>query len=986
MTLDQEYYYQTNVRLGGKQGVNGVNIEAIKKIRAYIKNEQWHNYLVILPTPALVERFIDELFNEDIKGALYPKIYTFDQFVGEVLGGSSNYIDDISKKEMLKDVIFHLNKEGQLNYIRGKLRYGIIDFIAEAISELKQYAIKADKFYEAVKSLHVPRINDLALIYKNYEEGLRANGLRDHEDRFLDVLNKLENKNIPLLKDVEYLYSDWFIDNTLIQHQIFKTLQKIIPDSDVSLSIYGKTKIDDIACLYPTDKHHLTNAIYSEKNNKILSPKIGIFSEAGKEGEVIKVLHEVIRLLEINVPASDIAIVARNPQEYVDILLKWFDKVDIPLEIEVKKPLIASQVIKSLLLWFDLAENYNQNSFFLDTLLDNYYLVDDFDNKKEVLKWCESQGEHTIIGWLDLWKTEQDELVLNLGEDTYDEVLQILEKVLHLWGSLSQEGFTKDIICSIKYNLDNLNIEKRISKFSNNISLRERIAISYRESQAFSSFKDVINNLEQIWISTNRTSSLSNVLDDIKDYLTNVNYSYSKNYHKGIKVLSPTDIRGLKFHSVFVLGMEQNEFPKLVLQNPLLRDNDRINLRKFFYLPVSNEVYEREKLLFYLVIHACEKELFLTYSTTDEDGESNLASLFIEDVLNIIPKDLLLKNYIPKLVEQVPSSHLNHLLKVEAKRNSPSFSVYEGCFKDEALLEQLKTKTYHKTFSISTLNYYAKCPMRYFMIAELGLADSVEVKEGISRTDLGSIKHEVLARVLSSYKDLDGDDLLDIVSNVLEEVCQEKGFTGAEYPDIWLWELEKKNIVESLSMLIKAELQRSTLKPSLFEWRFGYGDKPFYLEVDDQKIPIRGIIDRIDEDDEKHFAVYDYKERVSVSRKDIEGARDLQLPIYIMAVEQLLGEVVGTSYIEIKEQKPKQPFYKKDYKEKLGFGTLRAGDYADNEWENWLKDIKLQVGSYIKNIANAQFPTIPYNCLYCHLEDICLYKPSRVRLKRLGGE
>lgn len=960
--------------------------ESVKKIRAFIKNKEWHNYLVILPTPALVERFIDLLFNEDIKGTLYPKIYTFDQFIGEVLGGSNNYINDISKKEILKNVIFNLNKEGQLNYIRGRLRYGIIDYIAEAISELKQYAIKADKFYEVAKSLDNHRISDLALIYKSYEEELRANGLRDQEDRFLDVLNKLENEDIPLLKDVKYLYSEWFIDNTMVQHQIFMALEKIIPDSDLSLSIYGKTKIDDLACLYPTDKNHLANLIYSDESNQVLSPEIAVFSEGGKEGEVKKVLHEVIRLLEDNVPASDIAIVARNPQEYVDILLKWFDKVDVPLEIEVKKPLISSQVIKSLFLWLELAENYRQNPFPLDTLLGNYYLVDDFEGEKEVLKWCKSQGEHTIHKWLDLWQTSQEELVLSLGRDAYDKVLQILETVLDLWASLVNEGFTRDIISSIKYNLDKLNIEKRIQKFSNNISIRERVAISYRENQAFSSFIDLINNLEQIWTSTNRTNSLSNVLNDIKEYLTNLNYSYSKNYRKGIKVLSPTEIRGLKFHSVFLLGMEQNEFPKLVLQNPLLRDNDRINMRRFFYLPLSNEVYEREKLLFFLVIQASEKELFLTYSATDEDGESNLASLFIEDVLNLIAKDQLLEPYMPKMMEVLPSSQLTHLLRVEAMRNSESFSVYEGCFEDEALLDKLKSKTYQKKFSISTLNYYANCPMRYFMIAELGLVDSIEVKEGIPRTELGSIKHEVLAQVLPSYEDLDVNNLLSIVSKVLEEVCQEKGFIGEEYPNQWLWELEKRNIAKSLSNLIETELQRSSLKPSLFEWRFGYGDKPFYLEIDNQKIPIRGVIDRIDKDEENHFAVYDYKESVSVGRKDIEGARELQLPIYIMAVENLLGEVVGTSYIEIKESKPAQAFYKKDYKQQLGFGSLRAGEYLASEWENWLEDIKLQVGNYIKNIANAQFPAIPHNCKYCHLEDICLYKPSRIRLKRLGGE
>ncbi|NLB87880.1 MAG: hypothetical protein GX790_01440 [Syntrophomonadaceae bacterium] len=802
------------------------------------------------------------------------------------------------------------------------------------------------------------------------------------------MMDKLENEELPILDGVEYFYTDWFIDNTLIQHKIFEALIKIIPDSDARLGVYGKTKLEDVFRLYPAEsKHHLANVIYSENSDHgVLLPKIGVFSESSPEGKGRKILHEVIRLLENNVAVSDIAIVARNPQDYVDLLMKWFDKIDVPLEMEVKKPLISSQVVKSIMLWFDLAKNYNQTTFPLDILLDDYYLTDDFDNKREVLKWANLQGEHTLQNWIDLWEKDKPDLVSTLGDDNYDKVFKILENILHLWSSLVQEGAAEDIISSIKYNLQNLHIEKRLTKFTDNTPLEERIMISYRDNQAFNSFKEVLNNLEDVWTATNRVGSLSGVLADIKDYLTTINYSYRKNYGNGIKVLSPTEIRGLEFHSVFVLGMEQNEFPKQVLQNPLLKDNDRLNLRKFFYLPLSNEIYEREKLLFYLVIQASRNELFLTYSATNEEGQSNLASLFIEDVLHLIPEDERLQSYKPKMVAKIPSSQLTHLINVETERNSDSFSVYEGCFKDEKILDKVKVKTYAKTFSISTLNNYAKCPMKYFMVSELGLTDEKEVKDGIYKPELGSIKHEVLARVLENYEDLDISNLVNIVSNVLEEVCQEKGYVGDEYPHQWLWELEKRNIIKSLSNLIEMELQRGALKPYLFEWHFGGEDKPFYLEVDGEKIPIRGIIDRIDRDEEGHYAVYDYKDRVSVTRKDIEGARELQLPVYIMAVEQLLGEVIGTAYLEIREEKPKQLFYKKGYKEKLGFDSFRSGEYESNEWESWLKEVKLQAESYIRNMANGHFPTIPHSCQYCHLEAICLYKPSRVRLKKMGGE
>ncbi|NLB88884.1 MAG: hypothetical protein GX790_06610, partial [Syntrophomonadaceae bacterium] len=138
--------------------------QAVEKIRNYIKNQEWHNYLVILPTPALVQRFVDELFNEDVKGTFYPKIYTFDQFVGEVLGRNNKYISDISKTEILRDLILKLSREGNLNYIGKNTKSGIIQFIAETIRELKQNAIDAERFYEVAQSLSNPKLIDLALI------------------------------------------------------------------------------------------------------------------------------------------------------------------------------------------------------------------------------------------------------------------------------------------------------------------------------------------------------------------------------------------------------------------------------------------------------------------------------------------------------------------------------------------------------------------------------------------------------------------------------------------------------------------------------------------------------------------------------------------------------------------------------------------------------------------------------------------------------
>ncbi|HZK42672.1 MAG TPA: PD-(D/E)XK nuclease family protein [Syntrophomonadaceae bacterium] len=932
-----------------------MNIEAINIIREYIRQEKWHKYMVILPTSELVEKFMDLLFDEDIAGALYPKIYTFEGFVEEVLHSNkevTNSISEINKIEIVRKIIYKQQKEGNLLYLQGKVRYGIIRFIVEAISELKQHKITSGDFSKAVKKLNIARIKDLSVIYESYEKFLRVNGAKDRDDRFIEVLNRLENGNIPFLSEVEYIYTDWFVDNTPIQSAIFAALQKNVTKMDTKLEI----------------------------DSRNLPSKTAFYNEQGHDGEVRKILHEVIRLLDAGVSVRDIAIVARNPQDYGDLLVAAFNEINVDIDLDIRKPLITSQVIKSIMLWFDFAKDFS-GQFHLEILLTNHYLTDVLSSSDYVFKWCKTKGRHTISEWVSLWQAEKDELVSDLDEESYVEVQNILNNILDLWQSLPQEGLAEDIISALIYNIEKLEIEKKIQVYLNEVTLEDRIRLSYRENQAFKTFNSMLKNLQEAWSNSTRIVSLTGVLSDIKTYLAELSYSENKGSPRGIRVLSPTEIRGLQFQAVFILGLVQNQFPKTVLQNIILRDSDRLSLQDEFYLPLSKEIYDREKLLFNFALQASREEIILLYPGIDEDGQPNLPSLFIEDVQRIIPEGEISTPYAPVFIEQDSSSHLLHLQKVEDLRNKTSFSSYEGCFEDKDFLEMIKNRTQEKTFSISSLNSYAQCPMRYFMVQELGLKDISETKDAISRLDLGSLKHEVLARVLSQNKISAHDNLPVIVENVVDEVCLERGLVGEEYPHLWLWELEKKELVENLTILIQNELQRGNLTPTHFEWSFGFKE-PFYLEANDKKVLLRGVIDRIDTDDEGHFAVYDYKERVSVTRKDVELGRELQLPIYVVATEKLLGEVIGTSYVEIKEEKPIQFFYKQDYKDHLGFGSSRTKGYGDDEWKTFLEQVKLEAIGYVEGISRGQFPTTPYSCLYCHLKDICLYQLSRIRLKQ----
>ncbi|HZJ83990.1 MAG TPA: PD-(D/E)XK nuclease family protein, partial [Syntrophomonadaceae bacterium] len=922
--------------------------KAIKIIREFISQGEWGSYIVILPTQYLVDDFIDTLLNDGVQGVLYPKFFTFESFVDEILKGKAAiYIDDMVKLDILGQVLDVLIGQDKLDYFQGLISYGVINYIGEAISELKHNLITPDLFKQAVLSCHNPRLNDLALIYTSYEKQLQRKGFRDKEEGFLDVLEIIKNDD-SVLATVEYAYIDWFFDNTPLQEQLFSAILARVAHADANLGLYGLNGLKDI----PTKKNpknHIANLIFTPTEVKARSPHIGIFNRNGLEDEVRSVLHEVIRLLEDGVRPDDIAIVARNPQDYGDILFKLFNEIGLNLQLKSLKPLMTNQLIKSIFLWLDLAV-HPKRPFSLATLLNNHYLSEQFTDKDLIIDWSMRNGIKATNKWLDLWEAEGKEI----SNSSYEDVNNLLKEVKD-WQDLLLGNYPKaDIISAIIANLQQLNLAEKSQLFPEGIDLETRFSIYYRDMEALNSFTDLLTNLQLAGAGDQRKTDLAGVVSSVKEYVDSIYYRERPSHSAGIKVLSPTEIRGLAFHTVFVLGMEQNVFPRLVAQNPFLRDRERLMLKSTFYLPLASDVYEREKILFYLILQASQKELILTYSDVNEEGEKNLPSLFVEDVLHLTVENDLISPYLPTLNPIKINSRLKHLLQVEDFRNSSLFSEYEGCFKERKYKQELASKAQKQLYSISKLNLYAKCPLKYFLMVELGLDDDPIARDRLTSLDLGRLKHEVLARTMQSSTRLKSENVPELIRQIISQVCQENGWQGEEYPTEWLWELEKHEIAVSLTDLVLRELGRGDFKPAYLEWSFGF-DQAFILESGEDKVGLRGVIDRIDTDNAGHYAVYDYKERASMRRYDVENAKELQLPVYIMAVEDLLGEVAGTAYIEIKSGSLKHFFYNDGYKSKLGFATNIKG-LTTEEWQAWLGTIKEQIIEYYNNIQKGIFP------------------------------
>jgi len=121
----------------------------------------------------------------------------------------------------------------------------------------------------------------------------------------------------------------------------------------------------------------------------------------------------------------------------------------------------------------------------------------------------------------------------------------------------------------------------------------------------------------------------------------------------GVAVLHAEAARGLSFDTLFIAGLEERIFPRIIREDPFLRDKTRHAISH----TIGNKIGEKmlaldeERLLLHLLLASARRLLFITYQRSDEEGRIVGASSFLrklidewkvpfENAVNVIPRRL----------------------------------------------------------------------------------------------------------------------------------------------------------------------------------------------------------------------------------------------------------------------------------------------------------------------------------------------------------
>jgi ATP-dependent helicase/DNAse subunit B len=368
-----------------------------------------------------------------------------------------------------------------------------------------------------------------------------------------------------------------------------------------------------------------------------------------------------------------------------------------------------------------------------------------------------------------------------------------------------------------------------------------------------------------------------------------------------VLLAEPLTIRARRFRVVFVCGLNEGEFPLRGRSEPFLPDGLRreLALAAGLRLRPGEDALARERYLFYACVSRASEQLFLSYRSSDEEGNLALPSPFIADVGDLFEPDWAARRERRLLADVVWDPAAAPTARERARAAAAASAADKAPPSPvHTLGEQALTHVRHKDIvSGGALESYADCPVRWLMERQLSPERFAPDPDPMVR---GSFMHEALEAVLVSLEGPVTPENLPDALRILDEVVAEVPATIAP---------GRSEAVRTAALRsIEADLRRYLVQeagdgcdwePEGLELRFGFegeeGSLPAVaLGEGSERVFLRGVVDRVDVDPDRsgRALVRDYKS--ASKRPEQQGARwstdrRLQVALYMIAVRELLG-------------------------------------------------------------------------------------------------
>ena len=215
-----------------------------------------------------------------------------------------------------------------------------------------------------------------------------------------------------------------------------------------------------------------------------------------------------------------------------------------------------------------------------------------------------------------------------------------------------------------------------------------------------------------------------------------------------VLVADPLAIRARRFRAVFVCGLQEGVFPRHPEPEPFLDDAARISLAKASGLVLERreDVLPSERYLLYAAVSRPEEVLFLSFRSSDEEGDPVQPSAFVDDVRALFTDELWDRRGRRLLAEvtwppgEAPTAHELRRARAAAEQHGDPPPL--GAPVTEPVLAGLAAREAEAARGLET---FAGCGVKWLIESVLRPRPTEPDPEAMRR---GSVAHAVLERTL----------------------------------------------------------------------------------------------------------------------------------------------------------------------------------------------------------------------------------------------
>ena len=947
--------------------------------------------------------------------------------ISEIGGKNETNLSKCGKAMLIYSILS--NNKNELKFL-GKTDENV-DMLDTAITEFKKHGISVEQLKQEIENQEdiylKNKLQDLNVVYSGFEEQLAGKYI-DETDLLTILAENIDKTD--MFKDA-VIYIDEFAGFTSQEYHIIEKLIQIAkqvtitictdglheiknPDTDIFYSNevtvtkllevaqncdvkIEEIKLEETYRFKNSELKHLEKNLYENKPQKYNSQikNIQLFLAKNQYSEIEEVARNVLKLVrDEGYRYRDISIITKNIATYSSLARAIFDKYDIPIFIDENRDLNQNIVIQYILGILEIfIKNWSYEAVFnyIKTGFSNIEEDDIFKLEKYCLKWGIKQNK---------WKKE-------FSYGNYEEKDKAdIERL---------EQIRKDLVTplmNLKYKIDeNKTVEgisKAIYEFLVEQQIYEKVQIKIQE----------LNEIGQIDLANEYESSIQTIieiLDEIvlvfKDDKITID-KYNQILKIGFKNSSLTKIPGTqdqvimgdvdrsrshKVKAIFIIGLNDGEFPSVRKDEGFLNDADREVLKQNgieLAKGTIDKLYE-DSFNIYKAFTTAEEKLYLLYSSSDMQGKALRPSMLINKIKKIYPMLQEQSDVIERRSEILNKKTTYEELIVNLSKLKEQDSIeklwyyiYDYYQKNSEWNEKLKQslkgleytnipdkidqnnidRLYGNTLitSISKLERYKSCPFSYYLQYGLKIKPQEELK--IQTLNTGTFIHEVIDEFFGTVKEV-GIKLEEITEEQLSEIINKiiDSKLGQNKNYIFTSTAKYRALVIRLKKIIKKALKYiiGTIVQSRFEvlgTEVEFGEKGKYKPIrltleDGKRIEIIGKIDRIDTaqgEDGKYLRIIDYKSSAkNIDLNEVYAGLQIQLLTYLDAAckeEDLMP--AGVLYFSMLEQmiKSDKRLEQEEIEEKIRANFKMKGLI--------LADVKV-VKLHDKNLQNGNSALVP---------------------------